>query len=47
LPILVLLLTGDLEYLVARKQKEMGVAAKNLDFITTAKLRDEILALKA
>jgi excinuclease ABC subunit B len=37
----------DLEDLIAGKQKEMEVAAKNLDFITAAKLRDEILALKA
>ena len=37
----------DLEDLIAGKQKEMEVAAKNLDFITAAKLRDEISALKA
>ena len=28
------------------KQKAMEAAAKNLDFITAAKLRDEIVALK-
>lgn len=37
----------DLEDLIAGKQKEMETAAKNLDFIKAAKLRDEIAALKA
>ena len=37
----------DIEKLIAEKQKEMESAAKNLDFIKAAKLRDEILALKA
>ncbi|MCT6716601.1 UvrB/UvrC motif-containing protein [Staphylococcus aureus] len=32
--------------MVAKKQKEMELAAKNLDFIAAAKLRDEIAALK-
>jgi excinuclease ABC subunit B len=36
----------DLEKLIAQKQKEMEEAAKKLDFILAAKLRDEILALK-
>lgn len=36
----------DLERMIAQKQKEMETAAKNLDFITAAKLRDEINALK-
>lgn len=36
----------DLEKLIAQKQKEMEAAAKNLDFIKAAKLRDEIVALK-
>lgn len=36
----------DLEKLIAEKQKAMEAAAKNLDFITAAKLRDEIVALK-
>lgn len=36
----------DVEKLIAEKQKAMEVAAKNLDFITAAKLRDEIAALK-
>lgn len=36
----------DLEKALAKKQKEMEAAAKNLDFIKAAKLRDEILALK-
>ncbi|WP_375191178.1 UvrB/UvrC motif-containing protein, partial [Chryseobacterium sp.] len=31
---------------IAQKQKEMESAAKNLDFIKAAKLRDEIAALK-
>lgn len=37
---------GDIENLIAEKQKEMENAAKNLDFITAAKLRDEIQALR-
>ena len=36
----------DLEKLIAQKQKEMEAAAKNLDFIKAAKLRDEIVVLK-
>lgn len=36
----------DLEKLIAEKQKAMEAAAKNLDFIKAAKLRDEIAALK-
>ena len=38
--------SADVEKLIAEKQKAMETAAKNLDFITAAKLRDEILALK-
>ncbi len=38
--------TEDIEKMIAQKQKEMEVAAKNLDFIKAAKLRDEIVALK-
>lgn len=37
----------DIEKIVVAKQKEMEAAAKNLDFIRAAKLRDEIAALKA
>lgn len=37
----------DLEKLIAAKQKEMEMAAKNLDFIKAAKLRDELQVLKA
>ena len=37
----------DIEKIVAQKQKEMETAAKSLDFIKAAKLRDEIAALKA
>ncbi|WET00443.1 excinuclease ABC subunit UvrB [Chryseobacterium arthrosphaerae] len=37
----------DIEKMIAQKQKEMEAAAKNLDFIKAAKLRDEIAALKA
>ena len=37
----------DIEKIVVAKQKEMESAAKNLDFIKAAKLRDEIAALKA
>ncbi|WP_126652809.1 excinuclease ABC subunit UvrB [Chryseobacterium aureum] len=39
--------TEDIEKMIEQKQKEMEAAAKNLDFIKAAKLRDEILALKA
>lgn len=38
--------SADVEKLIAEKQKAMETAAKNLDFITAAKLRDEIVALK-
>lgn len=37
----------DIEKILEQKQKEMEAAAKNLDFIKAAKLRDEIAALKA
>lgn len=37
----------DIEKVIVQKQKEMESAAKNLDFIKAAKLRDEIAALKA
>lgn len=37
----------DIEKMIAEKQKAMETAAKNLDFITAAKLRDEIVALKS
>lgn len=33
--------------MIEEKQKAMEAAAKNLDFIKAAKLRDEIAALKA
>lgn len=36
----------DLEQLIAEKQKAMEAAAKNLDFILAAKIRDEIAILK-
>lgn len=36
----------DFSQLIAQKQKEMETAAKNLDFIKAAKLRDELTALK-
>lgn len=38
--------TEDIEKVISQKQKEMESAAKNLDFIKAAKLRDEIAALK-
>ncbi|MCO6564530.1 MAG: excinuclease ABC subunit UvrB [Apibacter sp.] len=38
--------SGDLEKIISKKQKEMEKAAKNLDFLTAAKIRDEIQALK-
>lgn len=36
----------EVEKIIAKKQKEMETAAKNLDFITAAQIRDEIEALK-
>ena len=36
----------EIEKIIADKQKEMEAAAKNLDFITAARLRDEIKALQ-
>ncbi|WP_294208935.1 excinuclease ABC subunit UvrB [uncultured Chryseobacterium sp.] len=38
--------SGDMDKVISQKQKEMEAAAKNLDFIKAAKLRDEIAALK-
>ena len=37
----------DAEVIIAEKQKAMEAAARNLDFIKAAKLRDEIAALKS
>lgn len=37
---------ADLDKLIAEKQKAMEAAAKNLDFIKAAKLRDELAVLK-
>lgn len=39
--------SDDIEKLIGDKQKAMEAAARNLDFIKAAKLRDEIAALKA
>ncbi|VEH18015.1 excinuclease ABC subunit B [Chryseobacterium nakagawai] len=39
--------SDEVEKIIEQKQKEMEAAAKNLDFIKAAKLRDEISALKA
>ncbi|PQL94911.1 excinuclease ABC subunit UvrB [Apibacter adventoris] len=36
----------DLDKIISKKQKEMEKTAKNLDFITAAKIRDEIKVLK-
>ena len=38
--------TEEIEKIIAEKQKEMETAAKNLDLITAARLRDEIKALQ-
>ena len=38
--------TEEIEKIIVEKQKEMEAAAKNLDFITAARLRDEIKALQ-
>ncbi len=39
--------SDEIEKLIEKKQGEMEAAAKNLDFIKAAKIRDEIMALKA
>ena len=39
--------SDEIEKLIDEKQAEMEAAAKNLDFIKAAKIRDEIMALKA
>lgn len=39
--------SADLEKIITDKQKAMEAAARNLDFIKAAKLRDEIAVLKA
>ena len=39
--------TEDVEKMISKKQKEMEAAAKNLDFIKAAKLRDEITDRKS
>ncbi|MGX9986646.1 excinuclease ABC subunit UvrB [Soonwooa purpurea] len=39
--------SGDIQKLIDQKQKEMEDAAKKLDFIAAARLRDEIAALKS
>lgn len=39
--------SDEIEKLIEQKQGEMEAAAKNLDFIKAAKIRDEIMALKA
>lgn len=39
--------SDEIEKLIEEKQSEMEAAAKNLDFIKAAKIRDEIMALKA
>jgi len=38
--------SDEIDKIIEKKQKEMALAAKNLDFIVAAKLRDEINALK-
>ncbi len=38
--------SDEIEKLIEEKQSEMEAAAKNLDFIKAAKIRDEIMALK-
>jgi len=39
--------SSDFEKIISKKQKEMEKAASELDFITAAKIRDEIFALKS
>ena len=45
-PVLEYMKADDLQKLIERTQKAMSAAAKNLDFIEAAQLRDELLKLK-
>ena len=45
-PILAYASRSQLESMIAETEKRMKAAAKELDFITAAQLRDEMIALK-
>jgi len=45
-PVVEYLGRDQIEKLIAETEKKMKAAAKDLDFITAAQLRDEMLALK-
>jgi excinuclease ABC subunit B len=45
-PVVNYMSTKDIDKLIAQTQKQMEKAAKELDFIEAARLRDELLALK-
>jgi excinuclease ABC subunit B len=45
-PILAFATRGQVEKMIAETERKMKAAAKELDFITAAQLRDEMLALK-
>jgi excinuclease ABC subunit B len=45
-PILALTTKAQMEKMIGETEKRMKAAAKELDFITAAQLRDEMLAMK-
>ena len=45
-PVVAMMTNVDLEKLIKQTEKQMEAAAKDLDFLTAAKLRDELAALK-
>ncbi|QIX61142.1 excinuclease ABC subunit UvrB [Hymenobacter lutimineralis] len=45
-PVISVMARPDLEKLIKQTEKQMEAAAKDLDFLTAAKLRDELAALK-
>ena len=45
-PVIAMMNRAELEKLIKTTEKQMEAAAKDLDFLTAAKLRDELAALK-
>jgi excinuclease ABC subunit B len=45
-PVVAMMNRTDLEKLIKQTEKQMEAAAKDLDFLTAAKLRDELAGLK-
>jgi excinuclease ABC subunit B len=45
-PVVAMMNRAELEKLIKQTEKQMEAAAKDLDFLTAAKLRDELAALK-